>query len=95
MSLDKKNIAHIAVLARLQIDAKETESYAGDLSRILDLVETMNSVDTGDLEPLAHPLELKARLREDVVNEPNQRDTFQSLAPEVADGHYLVPKVIE
>ena len=95
MSLDKTEIDKIAWLARLQVTAAESEKLAGQLGNILELVEQMNSADTEGVEPLAHPLELSARLRMDEVSEENQRETFQKIAPEVEDGHYLVPKVIE
>ena len=55
----------------------------------------MNSIDTTNVDPMAHPLEIKARLRIDKVTETNQRDTFQAHAPAVENGLYLVPKVIE
>jgi aspartyl-tRNA(Asn)/glutamyl-tRNA(Gln) amidotransferase subunit C len=55
----------------------------------------MNSVNTDNIEPLSHPLEITARLREDKVTEIDQRAHFQEIAPAVDNGHYLVPKVIE
>ena len=95
MSLDKSDIDKIAWLARLSIGVEEVPNYHRDLSNILALVEEMNQIDTGDLQPMAHPLELTARLREDVVTETNQRDHFQQIAPAVSQGYYLVPRVIE
>jgi len=95
MSLDKKTIQHIATLSRLSVPDSESEEYSQDLSNILTLVEQMKTVDTKDIEPAAHPLEITCRLREDKITETNQRDYFQSIAPEVEQGHYLVPRVIE
>ena len=95
MSLDKTEIDKIAWLARLQVTASESEKLTDQLGNILELVEQMNSANTEGVEPLAHPLELSARLRTDEVSEENQRDTFQKIAPDVEDGHYLVPKVID
>jgi aspartyl-tRNA(Asn)/glutamyl-tRNA(Gln) amidotransferase subunit C len=95
MSLDKTVVERIAWLARLALRPDEVESYRQDLSRILALVAEMNTVDTSNVAPLAHPLELGARLRPDEVTESDQRDLFQSIAPACADGYYLVPKVIE
>lgn len=95
MSLDNSNIKNIAWLARLEMPEEEVSGYQQDLSNILDLVETMNRVDTSALEPLAHPLEINARLRSDEITEQDQKELFQSIAPDVDDGHYLVPKVIE
>ena len=95
MSLDKTQIQKIAWLARLAIDENDIAGYGRELSNILGLVEQMNSIDTTDVDPMAHPLEIKARLRTDEVTENNQRETFQAHAPAVEDGLYLVPKVIE
>lgn len=95
MQFDKSDIDKIAWLARLAISTEDVAGYARDLSKIFSLVEQMNRVDTGNIEPLAHPLEMSARLRNDVVTESSQRDLFQSVAPAVSNGYYLVPRVIE
>jgi len=95
MSLDKTEIEKIAWLARLAIDENDIAGYGHELSNILDLVEQMNSVDTTNVDPMAHPLEIKARLRPDEVTENNQRDKYQAHAPAVEAGLFLVPKVIE
>jgi aspartyl-tRNA(Asn)/glutamyl-tRNA(Gln) amidotransferase subunit C len=55
----------------------------------------MNTIDTSGIEPLAHPMDIRARLRADEVTETDQRAHFQQNAPATEDGHYLVPKVIE
>ncbi len=95
MSLDKSEVQKIAWLARLSIDEQDIPNYSDELSNILDLVDRMNSVDTKGVSPIAHPLDLVARLRSDNVTETNQRDHFQKHAPLTEDGCYLVPKVIE
>jgi aspartyl-tRNA(Asn)/glutamyl-tRNA(Gln) amidotransferase subunit C len=95
MSLDKSEVQKIAWLARLAIDEQDIPNYSDELSKILGLVERMNSVDTNGITPIAHPLELPARLRTDEVTEKDQRDHFQEHAPLTDEGCYLVPKVIE
>ena len=95
MSLSPEEVNRIAWLARLSIDTEKTEAYARDLSGILDFIEQMSAVDTDAVSPMAHPLDQVQRLRPDVVSEENQRDLFQSIAPKVEAGLYLVPKVIE
>ncbi len=95
MSLDKNDVEKIAHLARLQIAAEDVEEYASSLSSILNLVEQMDSVNTDNVHPMAHPTDAVQRLRDDVVTETDQRDHFQANAPEVTDGLYLVPRVIE
>jgi aspartyl-tRNA(Asn)/glutamyl-tRNA(Gln) amidotransferase subunit C len=95
MSLSSDDVAKIAHLARLAVDPADTESLSRDLSNILDLVEQMQAVDTEGVQPMAHPLEMSQRLRRDEVTETNQRELYQSNAPQAEKGLFLVPKVIE
>lgn len=95
MSLEKQDVEKIAHLARLAIDENDIPGYSRELSSILDLVEQMNAVDTDNVEPMAHPQDVSQRLRQDKETEPNQRDEFQKIAPQVERGLFLVPKVIE
>ncbi len=95
MPISPEDVLKIAQLAKLKIRDDEGEQFATDLSNIMTLVDQMNSVDTKSIEPMAHPLEVTQRLRVDKVTETNQRDKFQSIAPNIDKGLYLVPKVIE
>ncbi len=95
MSLDRSDVEKIAHLARLAINEDVIPRYTRDLSNILDLVEQMNTVETSDVAPMAHPLDASQRLRKDAVTEEDQRDRFQDIAPSVEAHLYLVPKVIE
>ncbi|MCB1866606.1 MAG: Asp-tRNA(Asn)/Glu-tRNA(Gln) amidotransferase subunit GatC [Chromatiales bacterium] len=95
MSLGPDEVARIAHLARLALAPEEAAHSAGELSRILDLVDQMEATDTRHVEPMAHPLDLAQRLRADEVSETDQRGRFQAIAPAVEDGLYLVPRVVE
>jgi aspartyl-tRNA(Asn)/glutamyl-tRNA(Gln) amidotransferase subunit C len=95
MSLLKEEVEKIAHLARISLNEQDIPAYTRNLSDILAFVEQMIKVDTADIVPMAHPLDATARLRADIVSETNQRDDFQSIAPQVEAGLYLVPKVIE
>ncbi len=95
MSLDKSEVQKIAWLARLAIDKDDIASYCDELTDILDLMEQMNSIDTTDIVPLAHPLEVFPRLRVDNVTEIDQRENFQADSSKTKDGYYIVTKVIE
>lgn len=95
MSLERSDVDKIAHLARLEIAESDVPEYTRNLSNILSLVEQMDSVDTDDVKPMAHPLEMAQRLREDVVTESDQREHFQKIAPQTENNFYLVPKVIE
>ncbi|MDD5320924.1 MAG: Asp-tRNA(Asn)/Glu-tRNA(Gln) amidotransferase subunit GatC [Methylococcales bacterium] len=95
MSLTTDEVKKIAHLARLGIDKQDIESYAKDLSGILDLMARMGELNTDGIEPMAHPMDQVQRLRADVVTEQDNREKFQAIAPQVEAGLYLVPKVIE
>ena len=95
MTLKSDDVRNIAHLARLHIDEDAIDQYTSDLSSILTLVEQMNQVDSSGVAPLANPLDATQRLRDDEVTEINQRDKFQQIAPDVEQGFYRVPKVIE
>lgn len=95
MALGPSEVKKIARLARIAVREEDMDEYGRNLSRILQFVEQMNTVETGDVAPMAHPLEATQRLRADQVTETDQRELFQSVAPRVEGGLYLVPKVIE
>jgi aspartyl-tRNA(Asn)/glutamyl-tRNA(Gln) amidotransferase subunit C len=95
MSLSPEQVKQVAHLARLQLDPAQTAAMTQQLSNILAMVDQLTQADTAGVSPMAHPLEMTQRLRPDVVNERDQRETFQSIAPAVQDGLYVVPKVIE
>ena len=95
MSIEDSEIKKIAHLARLGIAEGDIPVYAKELTNILTLVEQMSAVDTDAISPMAHPLDVVQRLREDIVSEPDVRESAQALAPETEAGLYLVPKVIE
>jgi aspartyl-tRNA(Asn)/glutamyl-tRNA(Gln) amidotransferase subunit C len=95
MSLSSAEVDKIAHLARIALNQADVPKYAENLSNILHLVEQMNQIDTSNILPMAHPMDMAARMRPDAVTETDQRVLFQSIAPQVDVGLYLVPKVIE
>jgi len=95
MSIDAEQVRRIAHLARIGLDADEADRYIGDLESILGMVERMRAVPTDGVAPLPHPIDLQQRLRPDVVTEADQRDLFQADVLAVAEGFYLVPRVVE
>ncbi|MAA73423.1 MAG: Asp-tRNA(Asn)/Glu-tRNA(Gln) amidotransferase GatCAB subunit C [Salinisphaeraceae bacterium] len=95
MSLSESDVAKVAQLAKLKLNESQVPEYAAELSGILEMVETLDSAETDGVTPMAHPLDLSARLRADSVTETDHRDAFQAIAPKVEDGVYLVPRVIE
>lgn len=95
MSLTTDEVKKIAYLARLGIDETDIDAYAKDLSNMLDLMTQMGESNTDNVSPMAHPMDQMQRLRPDVVTESNQREHFQSIAPQTEAGLYLVPKVLD
>ena len=95
MSLKTDDIRKVARLARLAVSESEIDAARTQLNGIFGLIAEMQAVDTENVEPMSHSQDLTQRLREDVVTETNQREAFQAIAPQVEQGLYLVPKVIE
>lgn len=93
LSLDE--VRRIADLARIEVPAAGIAALQQQLNAIFGLIEQMRAVDTTGVEPMAHAVDVTQRLREDRVTESDRRDAYQFIAPQVEDGLYLVPKVIE
>jgi len=93
--LSRDQVLHIARLARIEVADDEAAALERSLNGILDLVGRMASIDTSGVDPMSHPENAGQRLREDRVTEGDRREAFQSVAPQVEDGLYLVPKVLE
>jgi aspartyl-tRNA(Asn)/glutamyl-tRNA(Gln) amidotransferase subunit C len=95
MSLTPDDVRRLARLARIAIEPAEETAVLERLNRVLGLIEEMRAVDTTGIEPMAHAVDTVQRLRPDDVREKDQRALYQSVAPAIEDGLYLVPKVIE
>ncbi len=95
MPLSLPEVKRVAWLARLEITEAEAAAAQGHLNQIFKLIEQMQSVDTEGVTPMAHGQDVVQRLREDRVTETDQHALYQGIAPQVEDGLYLVPKVIE
>lgn len=104
MALTTQDIQKVAHLARLEINEQEATATLQKLTGILNLIEQMQSVNTVGILPMSHAQDLNQRLREDVVTYQNRREALQKNAPligndhqeqAIADGLFLVPKVIE
>ena len=95
MTLSVNDVKRIADLAYIEVNEHEAQATLIQLTDIFSLIETMQAVDTSTIEPMSHAQDVTQRLREDTVTEFDQRELFQTVAPQVEDGLYLVPKVIE
>jgi len=95
MSVSPEQVRHIAKLARIAMSDEEIERLAPELNNILGWVEQLAEVNTEGVEPLTAVIDLKLRLRDDIVNDGNIRDAVLANAPEAQHGFFAVPKVIE
>lgn len=95
MKLTRQNVEHIAHLARLEIAAGEIDSVVEKLDRIVSFVDQLQAADTSSVTPMAHPMDMRQRLRLDEVTETDHRDYYQQNSGAVTDGLYTVPRVIE
>jgi aspartyl-tRNA(Asn)/glutamyl-tRNA(Gln) amidotransferase subunit C len=95
MSLSREDVAKVALLARLRLSPEELETFTGQLNSIVDYVAQLQGLDTHDVEPLAHGIEVRNVFRDDVRGASLPREAALSNAPmRNADG-FLVPAVLE
>ena len=95
MSLSLDDVRRIAHLARIAVTDDEVATVHAKLASIFTLVDDLLAIDTEGVEPMAHAQDVSAPLRDDVPTEVDRRDLYQQGAPAVADGLYLVPRVVE
>jgi aspartyl-tRNA(Asn)/glutamyl-tRNA(Gln) amidotransferase subunit C len=95
MSVTEKDVRHVAKLARLALSDAEIDKMVPELNNILGWVEQLGEVNTDGIEPLTAVIDLKLRLRDDVVNDGYIRDKVLANAPDAQHGFFAVPKVIE
>lgn len=95
MKITKKEVEHVARLARLELSEQEKETLTDQLSNILTYVEQLNELDTNGVEPTSHVLDINNVMREDVPEASLPQDLALANGPDKALGHYKVPKIIE
>jgi aspartyl-tRNA(Asn)/glutamyl-tRNA(Gln) amidotransferase subunit C len=94
MPLSEKDVRYVALLSRLEVTDEEATRYTQQLSSILGYIEQLNALDTKDVEPLSHVLDLKNVFREDVVKPSFSQAEVLSNAPEPQAGHFKVPRIM-
>jgi len=95
LSINKDQIKYLSLLSRMDIQESEINDVEEKLTKIIDFVDQLQSIDTDEIEPMAHPLNQSQRLRADRVVEENNRDKIQKNTESTERGMYIVPKVIE
>ncbi|MFP3981315.1 MAG: Asp-tRNA(Asn)/Glu-tRNA(Gln) amidotransferase subunit GatC [Desulfobacterales bacterium] len=95
MKITKDEVQHVAELARLEINEADVEKFARTLADILEHAESLSRVDTADVPPTAHAVEISNAFRQDVVTKHLENQDALGNAPESEAGSFVVPKVIE
>lgn len=95
MSESQFDIDYITKLARLELTEEEKTEMGPQLSKIIEYVETLNSLDVGNVEPTSHPFPMDNVVREDVIGESLTQDEALMNAPKQANGLFIVPKIVE
>ena len=93
--ISRREVTHVAKLARLTLDATEIDLYQKDLNSILDYVEALQKLDTEGVRPMSHVLELKNVWREDRPRKSKNTKSLLSNAPEREGPFFKVPKILE
>jgi aspartyl-tRNA(Asn)/glutamyl-tRNA(Gln) amidotransferase subunit C len=94
MRITREEVLHVANLARLELDEASIDTFAGQIGKILEYVETLNQVDTEGVVPTSHAIFLSNAFREDEERGHLDREVALSNAPEKEDGNFVVPKVV-
>lgn len=95
MKITGKEVEQVALLSRLEIPQDQIEMFASQLSAVLDYAESLSQLDTENIRPMTHVLPLQNVMRPDEVQPSLPRDLAQQNAPELEDGYFKVPKVVE
>jgi len=94
MKITKKEVLHVANLARLDIDDADVERFAGQVGTILDYVDTLKKVDTTGVPATSHAITLTNAFRTDEVKDQLNPEDALANAPEKERGAFVVPKII-
>ncbi len=95
MAVTIKDVEYIANLARLEFKEEEKEKFTEQFNRILEYMEKLNELDTTNVEPLYHVIDIKNVFREDVVKPSYPREEILKNAPSRTEFFFKVPKVIQ
>jgi len=93
--ISKKEVEHIAKLARISLSEKEKDKFLKELSSILEFVSKLQEVDTSKIKPLSQITGLENVLEEDKIEECPRREELLKNIPDKKDGFIKVKKVFE
>lgn len=93
--ISKEQVKRVADLARLALTDEEVELFAKQLGDIIDYAELLNELDTEGVEPTTHVLDLKNVMRKDEPKKWITQEEALKNAPDVQDGQFRVPAILE
>jgi aspartyl-tRNA(Asn)/glutamyl-tRNA(Gln) amidotransferase subunit C len=93
-TLSRKDVAHLAHLARLAVSEDELDLFAGQLGAVLDAVAQVGKADVADVPPTTHAVPMTNVLRPDAVRPSLPRDVVLAEAPAAEDGRFRVPRIL-
>lgn len=93
--LSRDDVAHVAMLARIQLSEDELDRLAGQLDQIIDWVGQVNEVAAQDVPPMSHPLPLTNVTRPDVVRPGLTAEQALAAAPAAEDQRFGVPRILD
>ncbi|MGE8205290.1 Asp-tRNA(Asn)/Glu-tRNA(Gln) amidotransferase subunit GatC [Heyndrickxia sp. NPDC080065] len=93
--ISKDQVNHVANLARLEFNEEQTEKFTKQLDDIISLAELLNELDTTNVEPTSHVLDIRNVLREDKAEPGLPQEEVLKNAPDTKDGQIRVPSIIE
>jgi len=94
MKIIKKEVAHIAKLARLSFSEEEMELFTEQLNQILVYMEKLKEIDTSEIKPTYHSLDLINVFREDQIKPSLSTKKVLSNAPQADKDMVIVPRII-
>jgi aspartyl-tRNA(Asn)/glutamyl-tRNA(Gln) amidotransferase subunit C len=94
MKITKRDVEHVANLARLELSDDAIDKFAGQIGEILEHVDSLRRVNTQGVAATSHAISLVNAFRNDDVSEPAEKDLLMTNAPESEDGSFIVPKII-
>lgn len=95
MKIIDETVDYVAALAKLSLSDDQREKAKEDLERILSYMDSMNELDTDEIEPMSHAFPITNVFRDDVVSNGDNREALLANAPSKKDGCFLVPKTVE
>ena len=95
MPITSEDVARVAHLARLRIPEDSLAEVTDRFTRVLSMIDELQKINTDGVDPMSNPHDMVQRLRADEITENDERDALQRVAPEVVDGYFLVPRVID